>query len=151
MIGGMDTCVENAAKVPSTKPRSARSRVPYRRRPAKIPIISRVQVDGRTYAAKVFDKIAGDVTADLGGRDQLSAVEAMLVEAFAGVWVMIDDFNTRALLGEKVDPYAYCQISSTLVRVASRLGLHRRARDVGPSLGDILRADHVQQQSEAAE
>jgi hypothetical protein len=89
-------------------------------RPAKVPIISRSQIDARTYAAKVFAKISDDVTADLGGRDQLSAVEATLVESFAGIAVMLDDYNVRTLLGEKVDPYAYCQISSTLVRVASR-------------------------------
>jgi hypothetical protein len=35
-------------------------------------------------AYKVFDKIVGYVTADLGGRDQLSAVEATLVESFCG-------------------------------------------------------------------
>jgi hypothetical protein len=126
---------------------------PRRHRPAKPQLISRSQIDGRTYAAKVFAKIADDVTADLGGRDQLSAVEATLVESFAGIAVMLDDFNLRTLLGEKADPYAYCQISSTLVRVASRLGLQRRARDVSsPTLGDLLRADaDAQQQSEAAE
>jgi hypothetical protein len=142
----MDTCAEIAAD----QPPKARVKAPRRRRPAKMPVISRVQVDGRTYAARVFDKIVGDVTADLGGRDQLSAVEATLVEAFAGCAVMVDDYNTRALLGERPDPFVYCQVASTLVRVASRLGLQRRARDVGPTLGDLMRADHVQHQSDEA-
>jgi hypothetical protein len=45
-----------------------------------------------------------------------------LVESFAGIAVMVDDYNTRALLGEKVDPYAYCQISSTLGAVIWKAG-----------------------------
>jgi hypothetical protein len=43
------------------------------------------------------------VVADLGGKDQLSSVEAVLVETFSGLAVQIDDCNTRALLGEKID------------------------------------------------
>jgi hypothetical protein len=35
-----------------------------------------------------------------------------------------------------------------LVRVSNKLGLQRRAKDVGSSLGDLLRADHERQQRE---
>jgi hypothetical protein len=126
----MDTCVEMLADPPpADKPKAPRHRQPKprRRRPAKVPIISRSQIDARTYAYRVFTKIADDVTADLGGRDRLSAVEAMLIESYAGLAVQVDDYNTHVLLGEKIDTVAYCQTISTLVRVASRLGLACRA------------------------
>jgi hypothetical protein len=43
---------------------------------------------------------------------------------------MLNDINTRALLGEPVDLLAYSQAVSTLVRVAAKLGVRRVPRDV---------------------
>jgi len=42
------------------------------------------QFDGRTSAAKAFDRLVADIESDLGGSDRLSAVERALVEGFAG-------------------------------------------------------------------
>jgi hypothetical protein len=123
---------------PSLKERLKAGLRPRRHRPTKPQLVSRSQIDARTNAYKVFDKIVGDVTADLGGRDQLSAVETALVESFAGIFVMLDDLNVRVLLGEKVDPFVYCQVTSTLTRVASRLGLRRKPKDITPDLGSYL-------------
>jgi hypothetical protein len=44
------------------------------------------------------------------------------------------------LTGQKVDVADYCQLTSTLTRVASRLGLRRKPRDVTPHLSDYLAA-----------
>jgi hypothetical protein len=143
--GAMDTSANlvemtNGLALPS----QPEARRPRRHRATKPKLISRSQIDQRSQAYKVFDRIVGDVTADLGGRDQVSAVEAALIESFAGVVVMLDDMNVRTLLGEKPDPFVYCQVASTLTRIASRLGLQRRARDVGTSLADVV-AEHVRE------
>lgn len=99
----------------------------------------RSRLDGRTNAAKEFDRLVVDVQADLGGRDQLSAIEVALVEAFAGATVTLNNLNTKLLLGEPIDLSKHAQAVSAMVRVASRLGISRRMRNVGPTLSDYLR------------
>jgi hypothetical protein len=114
-------------------------------------LLNRESLDGRTIVAKVFDQLVGAIHADLGGRDRLSAIQLSLVEAFAGATVTLDHINTRLLTGAEIDSATvamHAQSISAMVRVASRLGVERVARDVGPSLGDVLRADTVRQQNE---
>jgi hypothetical protein len=109
-----------------------------RHRRTKPQLLTRSAIDGRSNAAKLFDGLVSAIAADLGGRDQLSAIELALVEAFAGAAVTLDNLNSRLLLGQQINLSEQAQAVSALVRVASRLGLSRRAKDVGPTLGDIL-------------
>jgi hypothetical protein len=51
---------------------------------------------------------------------------------------LIDSLNARLLLGEKINISDHAAVVSALVRVASRLGLRRRSKDVTPSLGEYL-------------
>jgi hypothetical protein len=102
-------------------------------------LLVRSRLDGRTNAAREFDRLVSDVQADLGGRDQLSAIEVALVEAFAGATVTLNNLNTRLLLGQPISLAEHAQAVSAMVRVASRLGISRRARDLGPTLSDFLR------------
>ncbi len=96
----------------------------------KVRVLTRAELDGRTMAARKFDAIASGIAADLGGRDQLTTVQRALVEAFAGIAIMVDAANARLLLGEDINPMEHVQAVSTLVRVASRIGTVRVARDV---------------------
>ena len=105
----------------------------------KVRLLTREHLDGRTTAAKEFDSIADGITSDLGGASNLSTVQRLLVEAFAGAAVHVNHLNTLLLLGQKVDIVEHSQAISTMVRIASRIGLHRVARDLNPSLGDLLR------------
>ena len=112
-------------------------------------LLTRSQLDGRTNAAKTFDRLVSSIEADLGGRGELSAIEVSLVEAFASAFVTLENINTRLLLGQQIDLAEHAQAVSSLVRVASRLGIRRRAKDVSPpTLRDILRAD--EQEDDAA-
>jgi hypothetical protein len=108
-------------------------------------LLTRDALDQRTNAFKLFDRLVVDIEQDLGGRDQLSTIERALVEAFAGAAVTLHNLNTRLALGESIDLGQHAQAVSAMVRVASRLGLQRRAKDIGPTLGDILREDLEQQ------
>lgn len=104
------------------------------------PVVTRDVLDGRRVAAKAFDSLARQIHTDLGGTDQLSAIELALVEAFVGASMTLDALNAKLLLGEKVDLAQHAQMSSTMVKIASRLGLQRRARNI-TSLDDLLRQD----------
>jgi hypothetical protein len=106
----------------------------------KTKLLTRDQIDGRSKAAQQFDAIADGIAEDLGGIDQLSTVQKHLVEAFAGAALSVNDLNMKLLLGKEIDILEQSTAISTLVRVASRIGLHRVARDV-TSLGQILRGE----------
>jgi hypothetical protein len=102
-------------------------------------LLDRESLDGRTIVAKVFDQLVAAIHADLGGRDQLTAIELALVEAFAGSSVALNHLNTRILTGAEIDTMIamHAQAISAMVRVASRLGLQRRAKPVS-SLTEYL-------------
>jgi hypothetical protein len=116
----------------------------------KVRLLTRRDLDGRTRARKQFDTIARGIAADLGGQKDLSTVQCLLIEAFAGCAVTLNEINTRALKGETIDLSAYAQTVSTLVRVATRLGTKRVPRDVTPTLGQVLRDDLRRQREEAS-
>jgi hypothetical protein len=125
-----------APACPADGPVPPRRRPPHRR--TRPQLLTRAELDGRTNAAKAFDRLVSEIEADLGGRDQLSAIELTLIEGYAGAAVALQDMNARRALGQPIDLAEHSQVASTMVRIASRLGLRKRMRDVTPSLGDIL-------------
>jgi len=147
-VSNMETHPDTARLPSACSPESLAKR--RRQHKATRPqLLTRAQLDGRTSAAKAFDKLVSDIEADLGGRDQLSTIQLALIEAFAGAAVTLQHLNTRLALGEEIDLGQYAQTVSAMVRVASRLGLQRRARDLTPSLSDLLREDEARQQAAA--
>jgi hypothetical protein len=103
----------------------------------KVRLLTRQALDGRTRACRAFDQIAGSIAADLGGEAALSTVQRHLIEAFAGCTIALQAINARILDGKPVDISEQANAASVLVRLASRLGVARVARDVTPSLADI--------------
>jgi hypothetical protein len=89
-------------------------------------LLRRSQLDGRTTEAKAFDRLVTNVERDMGGADKLTAVERSLVEAFCGARIMVDVLNAKLARGDAVAPSEHSQATSTLMRLATRLGLQRR-------------------------
>jgi hypothetical protein len=115
---------------------------------SKTRLLTRDLIDRRCRAAQDFDRIARSIAADLGGADQLSTVQKHLVEAFAGISIVINDLNARLLLGQKIDVLEHSQAISTMVRVASRVGINKIPRDVTPpSVAEYLRSNNKDQRS----
>jgi hypothetical protein len=106
----------------------------------KLKLLTRNALDGRTTAAKRFDAIAAAIAVDLGGEDQLSTVQKHLVLAFAGIALHLGDCNARLLLGEAINILEHAHVVSTLVRVAQRVGIERRAKPVPDLYRDVLPA-----------
>lgn len=139
--------MELAVNRPAESPAKGAPR--RRHRASKPQLLTRSQLDGRTGAARLFARLVADIEVDLGGAAQLSTIERALVEGFAGAALTLHNLNTRLALGEAIDLGQHAQAVSAMVRVASRLGLSRRTKDIGLSLGDLLRADLEEQRSEA--
>jgi hypothetical protein len=127
--------METAAQIPAAAPVIARGNGR-----GKVRLLTRQSLDGRTRARKQFDSIASGIAADLGGEDRLTTVQKHLVEAFAGCAVVVHDINARLLLGQPIDLTEASQACSTLVRLASRIGVSRRAKNITPALADYLDA-----------
>jgi hypothetical protein len=139
-------CLLDAEVTPIEPQPSVKSKAPLRLRPKKRPKwtprprpLSRASLDGRTVAARSYDRLASDITGDLGGRDQLSWIERTLVEAYCGAYISVASINARIVRGETVDLGELSGCVSAMVRVASRLGISRRMRDVSPTLSDLLK------------
>jgi hypothetical protein len=123
---------------------------PARKPRTRSPLLTRSALDGRTAAAKIFDRLVVDIENDLGGDAALSTIERALVESFAGAYVTLQHLNTQLALGQTIDLAQHAQAVSAMVRVASRLGLQRRSVDVTPpSVAEYL-AHKAKQRKEAA-
>jgi hypothetical protein len=98
----------------------------------KLKLLTRHAIDGRTQAAKFWDRMVDEIETDLGGHDRLSTIERTLICAYVSAALTLQNLNTRLLLGEEIDFSQHSQCVSAMTRVASRLGIRRRARDVTP-------------------
>jgi hypothetical protein len=127
----METCLDTPKKTSDATRRPSRA--------VKVQVLTHENIDGRLRARKKFDAIAHGVAEDIGGEDQLSTVQRHLIEAFAGVAIHVNNLTAKLLRGEDVDVVEHSQAISTMVRVAQRIGIDRVARDVSPTLSDILR------------
>jgi hypothetical protein len=104
--------------------------------------------DGREVQARRFRDLVRAFIADAGGIENCSEVKLGLLRRLAAATVLSEDLEGRAVNGDPVNIGEFCQLASTTVRIATRLGIERVARDVGSSLGDLLRRDFEQQQRE---
>lgn len=101
-----------------------------RNRRWKPSLLTRDQLDGRTSAAKTFDKLAADIAADLGGYNELTTIERALIEGFCGAAVVLQNLNTKLALGQAIDLSEHAAVCSSMVRIAAKIGLSRRSRIV---------------------
>jgi hypothetical protein len=112
-----------------------------------------VRIDQNSGPGRFFSKMLRDVESDLGGRSRLSRIELELAEAFCGSAVALRYQTHQILLGElaEVDLSSYATLGSTMLRIGSRLGFARRAKDVTPTLSDLLSEDQAEQRHRLAE
>lgn len=104
-------------------------------------------VDGRGQAARRYRDLCAAIAADQGGTDRLSSARLQLIRRFAGGAVLAEQMESRIVLGEQVDVGEYSQLSSTLVRIAQRIGINRLPKNVTPDLRDYLEAKTAGQEA----
>jgi hypothetical protein len=105
-------------------------------------------LDGRSAAARRYRDLVRAYLVDLGGVDNCSEVLIGLARRLAAASVMAEALELKAVQGEPIDIGEYCNLASTTVRISQRLGLKRLAKNITPTLNDILRAD--EQEDDAA-
>lgn len=97
-------------------------------------------VDGRTAIARRYKDISKAILTDQGGADRCSESRKQLIRRFAAAVVLAEQMESRLANGEQIDIQRHATLSSTLVRLAQRIGIDRVPRDVSPSLADYLEA-----------
>ena len=68
----------------------------------------------------------------------MSEARSQLVRRFAALAVQAEMMEAKLARGETISIADQAQIASTLVRLASRIGIDRRARAIVPDLKDYL-------------
>jgi hypothetical protein len=106
-------------------------------------------VDGRSaWMRRCKDIIAAHVS-DLGGEDNISAAERSIIRRASVMTVELERLEAKfAAAGgaSERDLDLYIRAAGNLRRLLETIGLQRRPRDVGPTLGDLLREDNARRQ-----
>jgi hypothetical protein len=89
--------------------------------------------------ARRFRDILEQIIADLSGPSGLSEGQRQLARRAATIAIQCERLEGEVAAGASIDIAEYSLLTSTLVRVVSRLGLKRAARDVTPSLQEYVR------------
>jgi hypothetical protein len=122
----------NVSPLIEPKPACARSRVSNHR--DLLP-----DVDGRSAQARRYRDVLAALVSDAGGLDRLSEARIQLLRRFASIAVIAETMEAGFVAGTAtIEITAYSTLTSTLVRLASRIGLARSAKDVTPTLADYL-------------
>jgi hypothetical protein len=95
-------------------------------------------VDGRSLIARRYRDVVGAILADQGGEDRCSESRKQLIRRFAAASVLAERMEAQLANGEEIDITEHAMLSSTLVRLASRIGIDRMPRDVTPTLREYL-------------
>jgi hypothetical protein len=105
-------------------------------------------IDGRSaWVRRCKDLIAAHI-ADLGGESNTSAAERSIVRRAAVLTTELELLEAKfaaAGSASSDDLDLYARTSGNLRRLLEAIGLQRRARDIGPTLGDLLREDAIRQ------
>jgi hypothetical protein len=110
-----------------------------------------VVVPGDTKWSRRFRDILTEIISDLGGHDSgLSEAQRQLARRCATIAIACEKMEGEAAAGNEINLEVYGTLTDRLGRCFQRLGLKRQARDVGPTLGDLMLADIEERRNEVA-
>ena len=95
-------------------------------------------IDGRSVIARRYRDICSAIFVDQGGEDQCTESRKQLIRRFAAAAVIAEQMEARLARGEPIDIQQHALLCSSLVRLAQRIGINRRAKDITPALPDYL-------------
>src|SRR5262249_55229143 len=142
MVAAMESSLNSPAerRSPAVRAKTLRSRVTNGKRDF-------VEADGRGPWARRWRDVLAEIVNDLGGADLLSEGQKQLAHRCATISIACEKMEGQAAEGNEIDLDGYGQLTDRLGRALQRLGLKRQPRNVSPTLGDLLRADHERRRS----
>jgi hypothetical protein len=100
-----------------------------------------VERDMRGPWTRRFKDVLAEIISDLGGPDSLSEGQRQLARRATTLSLMCEKMEGEMADGNEIDLHRYGQLTDRIGRTFHRLGLKRQARDVTPTLGQLIRAD----------
>jgi hypothetical protein len=94
--------------------------------------------DGRSFVVRRYRDITDAIFVDQGGEDRCSESRKQLIRRFAAAAVIAEMMEAKLANGEQINISEHAQLASTLVRIAQRIGINRRLKNVTPALPDYL-------------
>jgi hypothetical protein len=94
--------------------------------------------DGRSAVVRRFRDITSAILKDQP--EHCSEARLQLVRRFAVAACLAELMEARLANGEQIDIAEHALLSSTLCRLAQRIGINRRLKNVTPDLHDYLEA-----------
>jgi hypothetical protein len=95
-------------------------------------------IDRRTAAYRDTKRLIADVEADLGGAENVSAMERQMVQHGAVLGAIAADMETKFLQGRRINLVELCTVLNAQRRAFDAIGYKRRQRDVTPTLQGFL-------------
>jgi hypothetical protein len=93
-------------------------------------------VDGRSLIARRYRELAALISRDASPNADLTEAQKQLIRSAAGLIVLRERLDVKAIKGEKIDCGEYCGITNTLRRVLVTIGLGRTPREVNANAYD---------------
>jgi hypothetical protein len=88
--------------------------------------------------ARRYRDIATQIVSDAGGLDRCSEARLQLIRRFAAAAVLAEQLEARLANGEPIDIQEHAHLTSTMTRVAQRIGVERRPKTIVPTLADYI-------------
>lgn len=108
-------------------------------------------IDGRSAIARRYRDIASAILADQGGAEACSESRQQLVRRFSAAAVLAEQMEARLANGEQISVQEHALLTSSLVRLAGRIGIDRRSRNVTPTLRDYLEGTYGSEEAGGAD
>lgn len=122
--------------------KAAAVKVPKKHRKSRLVTLD--SLDQRTSAARRVREVMGALESDLGGSDNLSTAQRILVGRIATQAAIIESSEAAWARGEGVDIGTYTTMVNALRRNLETIGLKRIARDETLTLADYLHAKEAE-------
>jgi hypothetical protein len=82
-------------------------------------------VDNRTHVARRYRELNALISRDVSPNADLTEAQKQLIRSAAGLVVLRERLDVKAVNGEQIDAGEYCAVSNTLRRVLVTIGLKR--------------------------
>jgi len=108
-------------------------------------------VDGRSAGARRYHDICASIIDDLGDGEHMTEVRFQLIRRFAAAAVLAEQMEAKFANGETIDIGEHAHLTSTLVRVAQRIGVNKLKPDTISTLEEYLASKRDEAESESGE
>lgn len=104
----------------------------------KLKLVTMASLDGRTRAARTVRDLVASIETDLGGTDEVSAMQAQLVRRAAVLGALLESQEAGWAAGDGIDAGEYLPALNAQRRVLDTLGIHRKPRQIPQGLHEYL-------------